>query len=94
MISTNHKNHKLLQFDTNCLTCAHGKGSSQIPSLFKAFKIACLSYKPSPVLFDNKMYERNQLVEAHGCLLILALKQMKHLDFNSVDNALLGATSE
>jgi len=56
--------------------------------------MACLSYQPSRVVFDSKTYERNQLVEAHGYLLYLALKQLHHLDFNAADNTLLGGQPE
>lgn len=55
--------------------------------------MACLTYKPAPVLFDAKKYDRNTLVEAQGYLLNLALKQLKHLDFNSVESQLLGASA-
>ena len=53
--------------------------------------MACLSYKPAPVVFESKSFERNQLIEAQGYLLYLALTQMKHLDFASAERALLGA---
>lgn len=56
--------------------------------------MACLSYRPSQVVFDSRTYERNQLVEAQGYLLYLALKQLQHLDFNSADNTLLGGQPE
>ena len=53
--------------------------------------MACLSYKPSQVVFDQKIFERNQLIEAQGYLLFLALQNMKHLDFQVVERSLLGA---
>jgi len=56
--------------------------------------MACLSYKPSPVQFESKSFERNQLVEAEGYLLYLALKQMSHLDLNAAEKNLLGANAE
>jgi len=71
-----------------------GQASSQLPTLVKAFKMACLSYKPSPVVFESKSFDRNQLIEAQGYLLYLALTQMKHLDFGSAERALLGAGPE
>ena len=65
-----------------------------LPALTKALKMACLSYKPSTVLFDQKMYDRTKLVEAQGYLLFLALKQLTHLDFDGVEKQLLGASFE
>lgn len=56
--------------------------------------MACLSYKPAPVVFESKSFDRNQLIEAQGYLLYLALTQMKHLDFASAERALLGGSPE
>lgn len=53
--------------------------------------MACLNYKPSQVMFDSKIFERSQLIEAQGHLLYLALEQMQHLDFDEVERSLLGA---
>ena len=52
--------------------------------------MACLSYNPSRVKFDQKMFERNQLIEAQGYLLYLAIQQLRHLDFTVVEKTLLG----
>jgi hypothetical protein len=53
--------HPLLSFDKACMTCAGqgGQATSQIPQLIKAFKMACLSYQPSKVIFESKTFERN-----------------------------------
>lgn len=84
-----------MTFDKNCMQCGGaGNAATQIPSLIKAFKMACLSYKPSPVQFESKTFERNQLIEAEGYLLYLALKQMSHLDLNTAEKNLLGANAE
>lgn len=40
--------------------------------------------------FDNKQFERNQLIEAQGYLLYLAIQQLSHLDFGLVEKKLLG----
>jgi hypothetical protein len=42
--------------------------------MMKLFKLACLSYSPGHVSFDNKEFERHQLVEAQGYLLYLAIQ--------------------
>ena len=84
---------EIISLEKSCITCAgNGSITSQLPQLMKMFKVACLSYKPSPVAFDNKMFERNQLIEAQGYLLLLAIQQLRHLDFNLVEKQLLGAT--
>lgn len=48
----------VLSLDKKCLLCA-GTGSKEIPALLKHFKIACLSYNPSQVKYENKIYDRN-----------------------------------
>jgi len=56
------RNHKpLLTFDKKCLSCVGdgGNATSQIPTMIKAFRMACLSYQPSKVKFDNIVHERN-----------------------------------
>jgi hypothetical protein len=52
-----NQQNKIISFDKNCINCY--EKNKQIPNLFKAFKIACLSYKPSKVLFDSKNFERS-----------------------------------
>jgi hypothetical protein len=84
-----------MTFDKNCIQCGGpGQAASQIPGLVKAFKMACLSYKPSPVVFESKTFDRTQLIEAQGYLLYLSIKQMSHLDFSSVERNLLGSQTE
>lgn len=66
----------IVSIEKSCITCAN-KGqtlNSQIPQIMKLFKIACLSYNPSPVTFDNKSFSRNELIEAQGYLLFLAIQ--------------------
>jgi hypothetical protein len=45
-------------------------------------------------MFDQKSFERNQLLEAQGCLLYLALAQMTHLDYPSAERSILGGLNE
>ena len=52
--------------------------------------MACLSYKASPVTYENKIYPRTQLIEAQGYLMLLTFKLLSHIDFNSADQLLLG----
>ena len=51
----------------------------------KAFKMACLQYKPSPVTFEQASYTRDQLIGAKNSLLKYALSQLKHLDLGVID---------
>jgi hypothetical protein len=47
--------NKLLSFDPKCLQGCDANGNGKnITGLLKAFKMACLSYKPSQVIFDQK----------------------------------------
>lgn len=54
-------NKPLLTFDKKCISCVGdgGNATSQIPTMIKAFRMACLSYQPSKVKFDNIVHERN-----------------------------------
>lgn len=51
----------------------------------KAFKMACLQYKPSPVFFEQQMYRREELISAKNFLLKYCLSQLKHLDLGVLD---------
>ena len=86
---------KLVSFDAKCLQGCDAEGNGKhVTTLMKAFKMACLTYKPSPVIFDQKSFDRSSLIEAQGYLLFLALEHMKHLDFDQVAVNLLAASSE
>ena len=67
---------------------------NEIPGVMKHFKMACLSYQPNPVTFDNRIFERNQLLEAQGYLLYLSIQQLNHLDFGLADKHILGMTDQ
>lgn len=51
----------------------------------KAFKMACLQYKPSPVNFEQQRYMRQELISAKNSLLKFCLSQLKHLDLGVID---------
>lgn len=56
---------KILSFDAKCLQGCDSEGNGKnIKTLMKAFKMACLSYKPSAVVFDQKAFDRSSLIEA------------------------------
>jgi len=48
---------EILHVDSRCLSC-----SFQAPTVLSAFKIACLQYNPSPVFFQNAVYNRDDLL--------------------------------
>lgn len=55
----------VLNLDKGCISCAgQGSANAQLPQIMKLFKVACLSYNPSSVQFENKTFTRSQLVEA------------------------------
>lgn len=57
--------NKLLSFDPKCLQGCDSDGNGKnVVNLMKAFKMACLSYKPSQVIFDQKSFDRSSLIEA------------------------------
>lgn len=37
--------------------------------VYQAFKMACVYYKPSPVLYRGQKYNRRSLIEAKRCML-------------------------
>lgn len=64
----------------------------------KAFKMACLTYEPSTVTFENRNYTREQLIDAKYSLMQYTLSQLKHLDlgekkFNNILDQQIGAMS-
>ena len=57
---------KVLSLDNNCATHASGSHNEIV---MKAFKMACLQYKPSPVQFEQSSYVRADLISAKNTLL-------------------------
>jgi hypothetical protein len=49
---------KVVSVDRNCFNC-----SPQPNLVLKAFKMACLNYKPSDILWNNKEYSRMQILK-------------------------------
>lgn len=91
--STPEGGHNVISFDRKCLQCCEKGGNGKnITNLMKAFKMACLSYKPSQVVFEKRLFDRSELIEAQGYLLCLALDHLQHLDFDQVEKNLLGAS--
>ena len=85
---------KVISFDHSCFSCSKEHKGRQIPQLMRGFKMACLQYKPSSIVFESKTFNRIQLIEAQGHLLYLALEQMQHLDFDLIERRILAAAAE
>ena len=73
---------KVISLDTNCQTHADGTTNEIV---MKAFKMACLQYKPSPVKFEQCSYTRTELINAKNTLLKYCLTQLKHLDLGVLE---------
>ena len=71
---------KVVSLDSKCATHAVGQHNEIV---MKAFKMACLQYKPSPVNFEHETYKRQELVAAKDKLLKYCLSQLKHLDLSA-----------
>ena len=55
-----------LSVSNECLNCGDERIKKKIQS---AFKMACINYAPSPVIFRGKKYERRSLIEAKRTML-------------------------
>lgn len=79
---TLHK-EPVVGLDRACMTCATTQNNEQT---YRAFKLACLNYKPSQVRYEQAEYSRNELIEAKQMLMKYCLGQLKHLDLSSIDH--------
>jgi hypothetical protein len=52
-----------MTIDKNCLSCLSSSGNQQEKSrVLNAFKLACLSYSPSPVTFELEEHKRSDFL--------------------------------
>ena len=72
----------VIGLDANCMQCANTQNNE---ATVKAFKMACLSYKPSTVVFENATYTRKQLIRAKETLMAYTLSTLKHLDLGNIE---------
>ena len=49
----------IFEIDEDCLSCSLSKYK---PMIEKAFKLACITYKPGKIPFYSKMFERSSLI--------------------------------
>jgi len=69
--SPRKKGAPVINVDTRCLSC-----SGQAPTVMTAFKMACLQYTPSTILYHGKEYERNDLLQHKEALVKKALEEL------------------
>lgn len=84
---TTKKPH-VIGLDHNCLSHSNTQNNEET---VKAFKMACLNYKPSPVQFEKALYSKNELIDAKNNLMYYCLNQLKHLDLGSVEQKMFAA---
>ncbi len=82
------KKEHVIGLDHNCLSHSNTHNNEET---VKAFKMACLTYKPSPVQFEKAHYSKNELIEAKNNLMYYCLKQLKHLDLGSIEQKMFAA---
>ena len=54
----------IIDYDQKCFSC-----SEQPKRVIQAFKMACLTYKPSKIAYDDKMMSRDAMI-GHGMAVI------------------------
>ena len=72
----------MVGIDQNCLSCAYTENNE---ATLKAFKMACLTYNPSKVRFEQTKYTRVQLINAKEKLMKYCLNELKHLDLGNIE---------
>lgn len=57
--------------EKNCFTCSKIENNKEV---VKAFKMACLSYKPGKIELNNLLYSRLELIQSKKVLLDYCLQ--------------------
>jgi len=60
------KNKAVVGLENNCYTCSKAENNREI---IKAFKMACLTYRPGKVEFNKLVYSRKELLDAKQLLM-------------------------
>lgn len=76
----------MIGLDKNCLSHSNTQNNE---ATAKAFKLACLTYKPSEVVFDNAKYSRKELISSKQQLMSYCLSKMRHLDLGTISSSAL-----
>ncbi|CDW80343.1 UNKNOWN [Stylonychia lemnae] len=80
----NSPKQQVVSLDKNCLTCSQGG----IPMALSAFKIACITYMPSLVNYENAYLGRRQLIEIKGYLIDICEENQVTFDPVSLENGM------
>ena len=60
----NHiKKQGVVSLDNKCVNCSNNPQASDRAIIIQQFKMACLQYKPSCVIFNNREYSRDNILE-------------------------------
>lgn len=73
----------IIGLENACLSHSNTQNNEQT---LKAFKMACLAYRPSNVTFEKTSYQRNDLIAAKQQLMQFCLSKLKHLDLESTEH--------
>lgn len=73
-----------MSLDHNCLSHSNTQNNE---ATVKAFKMACLTYKPSEVQFEKINYTRIDLIQSKQTLIQYCLGKLKHLDLGNIQQA-------
>jgi len=63
----------VVSVDQRCLSC-----SGQAATVMAGFKVACLQYAPGPVMYQNRTFERKDLLDLRSQLLQQANEALQH----------------
>ena len=81
------KRNPVIGLESNCYTCSKTENNREV---LKAFKMACLSYKPAKVEFNKLFYSRGELIESKQLLVDNCLAQLRHLNIDdSIDKVIV-----
>lgn len=74
-------NDSVVKLNHSCLGCQNEQAG-----VYKMFKTACLSYKASPVTFEQRDYPRNELISLQKFLSGELFDHMLNLEDLTMDN--------
>ena len=70
LVGLNPNEKTSVNIDPNCLSCLKSSANQQEKTrVLNAFKLACLSYQPSRVVFQTESFNRSDLISRTRSLL-------------------------
>lgn len=64
-----------VMLDTRCLSCSGNQAT-----VLAGFKMACLQYAPTPVLYEKSAYTRTELIKLRVDLLEQVREQLRQVE--------------